>query len=65
MNELIGGPLDGRFVDVPKQKYGPYVLQIPHIWEYAQINQDILVEYYLASDGKYYYFQATKKEGRN
>ena len=58
MVELIGGPHDGRVIEVPDQKYGPYVIQMVHIWEYAQLNGSPFAEYYLATDGNYYYFQA-------
>lgn len=56
MKELIGGPCDGQVVDLPKQKYGPYVLQMVHIWGWAQPSMNHLVEYHLGTDGNYHYF---------
>ena len=56
MTELIGGPFDGKVIEIPKQKYGPYVIQMVHIWEYAQINNNPFVEYYLGTDRNYHYY---------
>ena len=54
--ELIGGPLDGQFVHLTNQK--PYALQIIDFRYYAQeINYNPIVEYYLAPDNKYYFWE--------
>jgi len=53
--ELINGPMDGQVVELGNQR--PYVLQMIHIWGYAQIDYKPIVEYYLAPDEKYYFWE--------
>lgn len=64
LTELIGGPKDGQFIDLQNQE--PAVIQMVHIWVYAQGNELLadsdnnLIEYHKGNDGKYYYFRQQK-----
>ncbi len=64
MVELIGGPKDGQVIELGNQN--PAVLQMVHIWVYAQGNEFLadsdnnLIEYHKGEDGKYYYFRQQK-----